>query len=111
MERPQDRAFLRQALLRRKRSHSLRFGRARESLREAEVEKLHARLRQHHVGGLQVPVHDPLPVRLVQRVRDLDPVPQRLLERQRTFRETLAQRFSFEILHDQVLGLPSRLTS
>ena len=58
--------------------------RRRHRLREAEVEQLHAGLRQHHVGGLQVPVHDPLPMGLVQRVRDLDPVPQRLLQRQRT---------------------------
>ena len=41
-------------------------------LRQAEVEQLDARLRQHHVAGLEVPVDDPLPVRLVERVGDLD---------------------------------------
>ena len=35
------------------------------------------------LAGLQVAVHDALPVRLVQRVGDLDAVAQRLLERQR----------------------------
>ena len=40
-------------------------------LREAEVEQLRARLRQHHVAGLQVAVDHALPVRGRQRVRDL----------------------------------------
>ena len=36
----------------------------RDRLRQAEVEELHARPRQHHVAGLQVAVNDPLAVRL-----------------------------------------------
>ena len=62
---------------------SIFAARRRHHLRQPEVEELHARLRQHHVAGLQVPVHDPLPVRFVQRVGDLDAVAQRLLQRQR----------------------------
>ena len=64
--------------------------RRRHRLGQPEVEQLHARLRDHHVARLQVPVHDPLPVRLVQRVRDLRPEPQRLLERQRALGEAIA---------------------
>ena len=45
---------------------------ARIALRQPEVEQLHARLRQHHVARLQIAVHDALPVRLVERVGDLD---------------------------------------
>ena len=51
----------------------------RERLGEAEVEELDARLRQHDVAGLEVAVDDPLPVRLVERVGDLDPVAQDLV--------------------------------
>ena len=71
LERPEDRALLRQTLLRRKRRQALLARGGRHRLRQAEVQQLHARLRQHHVAGLQVPMHDPLPVRLVQRVGDL----------------------------------------
>ncbi len=73
------------------------------ALARPEVEQLHARLRDHHVARLQVPVHDPLPVRLVQRVRDLRPVPQRLLERQRALGQAIGKRLALEQLHHQVL--------
>ena len=49
---------------------------------------------------------DPLPVRLVQRVGDLDAVSQRRLERQRTLRQPIRERLALEQLHHQVLGLP-----
>ena len=82
-----------------------RLKRPLKSLGQSEVEQLHARLRQHHVAGLQVPVHDPLPVRLVQRVGDLDPEAERLIERKRSLQETIRERLPFEVLHDEVLGL------
>ena len=50
-------------------------------------------------------MHDPLPVRLVQRVGDLDPEPKSLLERERTFREPVRERLPLQVLHDEVLGV------
>ena len=44
---------------------------------------------------------DPLPVRLVQRIRDLDGDLQRLIQRQRALLHPLGQRLPVEILHDQ----------
>ena len=79
--------------------------RRRHRLREAEVEQLDPLLRQHHVGGLQISMNDPLPMRLVQGIRDLDAVAQRLLERQRASRESIGQGLALEVLHDEVLGL------
>src|SRR5207249_1112850 len=73
-------------------------------LRQAEVEELDAGLRQHDVAGFQVPVHDPLPMRLVQGVRDLDPEPEGLFRRQRALEQPVGQRFSLQVLHDQELG-------
>ena len=67
-----------------RRGRLLSPGRVERSLKcpgQAEVEQFDAGLCQHHVCGLQVPVHDALPVCLVQSVGDLDPVPERLLER------------------------------
>jgi hypothetical protein len=51
-------------------------------------------------------VHDPLPVRLVQRVGDLDAVTQRLLQRKHPSGQPLGESLSFQVLHDQVLGFP-----
>jgi hypothetical protein len=55
--------------------------------------------------GLRSRWHDPLPVRLVERVGDLDADAQRLRQRQRPSREALRQRLALEVLHDEVLGL------
>ena len=76
-----------------------------DRLRQAEVEELHARLRQHHVAGLQVAVNDPLAVRLVQGIGDLDAAAQRLVERQGTLPETILERFALEQLHHQEVRL------
>ena len=108
LEGPEDRAGLREVRgaghgRQRRQAGLLRHGRHR--LGEAEVEQLHARLRDHDVAGLQIPVHDPLPVRLVERVGDLDAVAQRLIERQRALAEPVAERLALEVLHDEVLGL------
>ena len=48
---------------------------------------------------------DALPVRVVERVGDLDAEAQRLVERQRPLREPLGERLAFEQLHDQVVGV------
>jgi hypothetical protein len=74
-------------------------------LGKPEVQKLHAGLRQHHVAGLQVPMHDALAVRLVERVGNLAAVAQRLLERQRALAEPVDERLSLEVLHDEIVGL------
>lgn len=50
-------------------------------LDQPEIEQLDARLSEHDVRGLQVPVHDAGPVRLLQRVDDLHGVPKRLILR------------------------------
>ncbi len=68
---------------------------------EAEVEELHARLRQHDVRGLEVPVDDPAAVRRVERPGDLRAVTQRLLERQWPSRESRLERLAFDQLHDE----------
>ena len=50
-------------------------------------------------------MHDTLPVRLVQRVGDLYGNAERLFRRQRPLPETLDQRLSFQMLHDQVVNV------
>ena len=83
LEGPEDRAFGRQVLSRLggkdgetgKNTPRLRGC----EFRQPEVDELHARLRDHHVARLQVPMHDPLPVGFLQRVGDLDPVTEDLL--------------------------------
>ena len=74
-------------------------------LGESEVEQLYAGFSQHHVARLQVPVHDPLPVRLVQSVGDLDPVAQRLVERKWALREAGREGLALEEFHDEVLDV------
>ena len=66
-------------------------------------------LRQHDVSGLQVPVHDPRTMRLVESVGDLNRVLERFFERQCASRQPLRQAFALEIFHDEnvdfVLGV------
>ena len=70
-------------------------------LRQPKVQQLRPGLGQHDVGWLQIPMHDPLPVRLVQGIRYLDGNGQRLIERQCALLQPLRQRLAIEILHDQ----------
>ncbi len=50
-------------------------------------------------------MNDPLPMRPVQRVRNLDAVAQRLLERQRASCQSVRQWLALQVLHDEVFGL------
>ena len=76
-------------------------------LGEAEVQDLRLAPRVHEdVGGLEVPVDDPLRVRRLERVRDLDPHLQQRPELERPSPDPLAQRLALEQLHrDEVLAL------
>ncbi len=78
--------------------------RSRFPFGKAEIQELHSRLRHHDVAGLQVPVHDPLPVRLVESVGDLEAVTQNQLGRKRASGEPRRERLAFEVLHDDVVG-------
>jgi hypothetical protein len=71
-------------------------------LRQAEVQQLHARLRQHHVAGLEVAVDDALLVRGGQRLGNLRPDLERLRQRQRALLQPVGERFAGEVLHDEV---------
>ena len=75
-----------------------------ELLREPEVQKLHPRPGQHDVGRLQVSMHDPLPVGLVERVGDLDAEAQDLLERERALSDSVREHFALQVLHDEIVG-------
>ena len=57
-------------------------------------------------AGLQVPVHDPLPVRLVEPIRDLDRVAQARLDRQRSLLQPLGERRALQVLHHQEIDGP-----
>ena len=92
-------------VLRRQRRQARLRRRRRHRLGEPEVEELHPRLRDHHVCRLEIPVHDPLPMRFVQRVCDLHAVTQRLLKRQRTLGQPIRERLALEVLHDEVLDV------
>ena len=70
-------------------------------LGQPEVEQLRARLRQHDVARLQIAMHNAVPVRLVERVRNLNPVTDRLLHGERSFLESPGERLPLEIFHDQ----------
>jgi hypothetical protein len=76
---------------------------APETFREAEVEHLDDTVaRQHHVGGLQVAMHDAILVRGLQRRRDLPADAQRFLGGQRPAAEPLFERLAIDELHRDV---------
>ena len=81
----------------------LGVGQGRGELGETEVEDLdEAVLRDHHVLGLEVPVHDPRRVGLGEPVRELRGEVQRLARGERAARDQLAQRAALDELHGDV---------
>ena len=76
------------------------FFRARERLRDPEVQDLHLPVgRELHVGRLQVPVHDSLLVGGLEPVRDLREHGLRVLERHGATLESLRQGLALDQLH------------
>ena len=74
-------------------------------LRQAEVEQLGARRREHDVPGLQIPVDHAMPVCRLKGVRDLDPESEYLCEWQRPALDTRRQRLTFKQFEDEVIGV------
>jgi hypothetical protein len=74
-------------------------------LRQAEIEELGPRRREHHVARLKVAVNDPLAVRCFERVRDFDAIAQDLGERKRTARKTCSQRLTLQQLEHQIVDV------
>ena len=107
LERAEDRALLRQVPAAVGSAVSLDGGAGgRHRLGEPEIEQLHARPRQHHVGGLQVPVHDALrgaPCRA--RPRSRSPYRSVCSSGSGPFASRSSERLALEVLHDEVLGL------
>ena len=109
LERPEDRPLLREVLRRGHRRQGRRAGAVRgrrEDLRETEIQQLRAALREHDVPRLEVPVHDTLPVRLVERVGDLHPDRQELVQSHRPLREAGHERLALDELHDEDMPPP-----
>ena len=74
-----------------------------EGVSHPEVEDLHlAPVGDEHVGGLEVPVHDPLGVGVGEPARHLHGDVHRLLDRQRPVVEPLLQGLPVQELEDQV---------
>jgi hypothetical protein len=75
--------------------------------RQPEVEQLRdwrpgrARAREEDVGGFEIAMDDAGPVRLVERVSDLDRDPQRVVDVERAKFQTSLERFALQELHDQ----------
>jgi hypothetical protein len=71
--------------------------------REPEVEHLHEpALSQHHVAGLDVAVHDPVLVRLGERLRDLRGDRERRLRLERSLAKAIGERTPAHVLHRDV---------
>ena len=68
--------------------------------RKPEVEKFRAGLREHDVPGFQIPVHDTLSMRFIERVGHLNAVLQGLVERKRAFAQSIREGLSLDMLHD-----------
>ena len=73
-------------------------------LGQTKVEKLHAVARQHDVAGLEISVHDAVPMRVVQGVGDPDRGAQRERQRQRAVFQPLGEGRALDILHHQKDG-------
>ena len=68
---------------------------------QTEVQKLRARLGQHHVARFQVAMNYSGAMRFLQRIGDLDGDLQQLARPQRPALQPLGQRLAFQILHHQ----------
>ena len=68
---------------------------------EAEVEQLDAVARQHDIARLEIGVHHAVPMRVVERIGDLDRGAQRKVQRQRAVLESRRQSDAVHVLHDQ----------
>ena len=77
-----------------------RVGNRGTVFRDAEVHQLGAGARQHDVRGLHVPVHDPVAMRVIERIGHLDRALKRAIKRQRRFREACREGIPLEVLHD-----------
>ena len=75
-----------------------------ERLRHAKVEQLGASLGQHDVGGLEIAMHDPVPVRMVERLGNLDRMTQDLIGRKRTAVQSPRDRLALDEFHHEVFA-------
>ena len=108
MKGPEDGPLLGQVARRGERSR--RVGQdarlLREHLGQAEIEQLRPLSRDHDVRRLQIAVDHPLPVRLIERLRNLDRMVQDFVLRKRPPFEPLRKRFAVEELHHEVMRFP-----
>lgn len=72
-------------------------------LRQPEVHQHGTAFGQHDVPGLQIAMHDSLPVRHRQRFGHRDPDLKNLAQPQCTSTQALGQSFPFEKLHHQII--------
>src|SRR5215472_7114439 len=73
---------------------------SRPLLRQSKIEHLCvAAFRQENIGRLDIPVHDPLRMRRVQRIRDFNAPLHQLVQRHRPLRDALPQRLPFQAFH------------
>ena len=73
--------------------------------REPEIEQLHAARREHDVRGLQIPVHDAVAMRVVERAGDLHRIRKCLVHRHSPGRQSGGECFAAEILHHEEIDL------
>ena len=75
-----------------------------ERLGEAKIDELGTGLGEHEVAGLESAMYDPLTMRDGERFGDRDADLENLVHGQRAPAQALGQSFSFEKLHDQLIG-------